>query len=49
MGLIDGSNVGILDGMYVGTIDGIEVGDTEKIFRSPDHEQTEAYVTGRYG
>ena len=27
----------------------IEVGDTEKIFRSPDHEQTEAYVTGRYG
>ena len=27
----------------------IEVGDTEKIFRSPEHEQTEAYVTGRYG
>lgn len=27
----------------------IEVGDTEKIFRSPDNEQTEAYVTGRYG
>ena len=27
----------------------IEVGDTEKIFRSPENEQTEAYVTGRYG
>ncbi len=27
----------------------IEVEDTEKIFRSPEHEQTEAYVTGRYG
>jgi len=27
----------------------IEVGDTGKIFRSPDNEQTEAYVTGRYG
>ena len=27
----------------------IEVGDTENIFRSPENEQTEAYVTGRYG
>ena len=27
----------------------IEVGDTGKIFRSPANEQTEAYVTGRYG
>ena len=25
----------------------IEVGDTENIFRSPENEQTEAYVTGR--
>jgi len=27
----------------------IEVGHTENIFRSPENEQTEAYVTGRYG
>jgi phosphate transport system ATP-binding protein len=27
----------------------IEVGPTEKIFSTPDHKQTEDYVTGRFG
>lgn len=27
----------------------IEVNDTEKVFTNPDHELTEAYITGRFG
>ncbi len=27
----------------------IEYGDTEKIFNYPDHQQTQNYITGRYG
>lgn len=27
----------------------IEVNDTEKVFTSPDHQLTEAYITGRFG
>ena len=27
----------------------IEVNDTKKVFTSPDHELTEAYITGRFG
>lgn len=27
----------------------VEVNDTEKVFTSPDHELTEAYITGRFG
>ena len=27
----------------------IETGDTTKIFTNPDHEQTENYISGRFG
>lgn len=27
----------------------VEVNDTEKVFTNPDHELTEAYITGRFG
>ena len=27
----------------------IEYGDTDDIFTSPEHEQTERYITGRFG
>jgi phosphate transport system ATP-binding protein len=27
----------------------IEFADTERIFTSPAHERTEAYITGRFG
>jgi phosphate transport system ATP-binding protein len=33
--------------MYQGTL--VEFGSTEKIFTKPDNEQTENYITGRFG
>jgi phosphate transport system ATP-binding protein len=33
--------------MYMGEL--VEVGDTEKIFTQPDKQQTEDYITGRFG
>jgi len=27
----------------------VEFGPTERIFTAPTHEQTEAYITGRFG
>ena len=27
----------------------IEVGETEQIFTSPEHEDTERYITGQFG
>ena len=27
----------------------IEVNSTEKVFTQPDHQLTEAYITGRFG
>ncbi|HET6587619.1 MAG TPA: phosphate ABC transporter ATP-binding protein, partial [Oleiagrimonas sp.] len=33
--------------MYMGEL--VEYGDTEKIFTAPDKQQTEDYITGRFG
>ena len=33
--------------MYLGEI--IEAGPTAKVFEAPDHERTQAYITGRFG
>ena len=33
--------------LYIGEL--IEFNDTEKLFTNPDHERTEAYITGRFG
>jgi len=33
--------------MYLGRL--IEVGRTEEIFTKPKQDQTEAYITGRFG
>ncbi|HEX7130079.1 MAG TPA: phosphate ABC transporter ATP-binding protein, partial [Rhodanobacteraceae bacterium] len=33
--------------MYLGEL--VEFGDTEKIFTRPDRQQTEDYITGRFG
>ena len=27
----------------------VEFGDTEKIFKNPDNQQTQDYITGRFG
>jgi phosphate transport system ATP-binding protein len=27
----------------------IEYNDTDKLFSNPDHQQTEEYITGRFG
>jgi len=27
----------------------LEYGDTAKVFTNPDHEKTQAYITGRFG
>ena len=32
---------------YLGEL--VEFGETERIFTSPTHERTEAYITGRFG
>jgi len=33
--------------LYIGEL--IEFNETEKLFTNPDHERTEAYITGRFG
>jgi phosphate transport system ATP-binding protein len=32
---------------YMGRL--IEYGETDQLFTNPRHEQTEAYITGRFG
>jgi phosphate transport system ATP-binding protein len=32
---------------YLGKL--VEVGATQRMFTAPEHEQTEAYITGRFG
>jgi phosphate transport system ATP-binding protein len=33
--------------MYLGRV--VEYGKTEQIFHNPKHEQTQDYITGRFG